>query len=90
VFDNGEIRTDAPGVPQFRYAADAMFNRGAASTVFASHSWASLPQGHTGPSCGYIGGSLNRWTRRARLRFRGILRVGHPLGGKARSRNRKQ
>ena len=36
VFDNGEIRTDAPGVPQFRYAADAMFNRGAASTVFAS------------------------------------------------------
>lgn len=43
--------------------------RAAESAVFVSHSWASLPQGHTGPDRGYtdtrrghMGGSLGRWT----------------------------
>jgi len=36
--------------------------RAAESTVFFSHSWASLPRGHTGPGRGYLGGSLDRRT----------------------------
>lgn len=43
--------------------------RAAESAVFVSHSWASLPRGHTGPDRGYtdtrrghMGGSLGRWT----------------------------